>query len=49
MDFTDIVVMVVILGGAALLFYRSAVKKKGHCQGCDSCACDRAEERKDLW
>jgi hypothetical protein len=39
MSITDIVVMALILGGASYLFYRSVVKKKGHCQGCDSEVC----------
>jgi hypothetical protein len=34
MGIADIVVMALILGGASYLFYRSVVKKKGHCQGC---------------
>ncbi len=46
MGFADIVIMAVILGGAALLFYRSAIKKKGHCQGCDSGACSKKPDQK---
>ena len=35
MGWVDILWMGLILGGAFWLFYRSVVKKKGHCPGCD--------------
>ncbi|MBI4686768.1 MAG: FeoB-associated Cys-rich membrane protein [Nitrospirae bacterium] len=40
MGIVDISLMVLIIGGAFYLLYRSLWKKKGHCQGCDSGACD---------
>jgi len=40
MGIFDIVLMVVILAGAAWLLYRSLWKKKGHCPGCDGGGCD---------
>jgi hypothetical protein len=36
----DIVLMIMILGGAAWILYYSAWKKKGHCQGCSDGGCD---------
>jgi hypothetical protein len=39
MGIIDIIVMALILGSASFLFYRSVVKKKGHCPGCDSEVC----------
>jgi len=44
MGFMDIVLMVVIIGGALYLLYRSVWKKKGHCSGCDSGTCDRGKK-----
>jgi len=41
MSFVDIALMVVIIGGAIYLLYRSVWKKKGHCPGCDSGACEK--------
>jgi hypothetical protein len=38
MGIVDIIWMVLILGGAGYLFYRSFWKKKGPC-GCDGCDC----------
>ena len=35
----DIFWMMLILGGAGWIFYRSVVKKKGHCPGCDDGSC----------
>lgn len=35
MGWVDILWMTAILGGATWLFYRSVIKKKGHCPGCD--------------
>jgi len=40
MGIVDILLMVLIIGGAVYLLYRSLWKKKGHCHGCDSEACD---------
>jgi hypothetical protein len=40
MGFTDIIWMVIIIGGALYLLYRSLWKKKGHCPGCESGTCD---------
>ncbi len=40
MGFADIVLIILIIGGAFYLLYRSLWKKKGHCQGCDSATCD---------
>ena len=34
MGVSDIVLMVLIIGGALYLLYRSLWKKKGHCAGC---------------
>lgn len=39
MGFGDFVWMGLILAGAAYLFYRSVIKKKGHCPGCDDGSC----------
>jgi len=36
MGIVDIVLIVVIVGGAVYLLYRSLWKKKGYCTGCDS-------------
>jgi hypothetical protein len=36
MGFVDIALMVLIVGGALYLLYRSLWKKKGYCHGCDS-------------
>ena len=44
MGFMDIVLMVVIIGGALYILYRSVWKKKGHCSGCDSGTCDRGKK-----
>lgn len=41
MGIADVVWMVLILGGAAYLLYRSVWKKKGHCQGCDNAGCSK--------
>jgi len=41
MGSADIVWMVLILGGAGYLLYRSVWKKKGHCQGCDNAGCTK--------
>jgi len=43
MGFLDIVLMVAIVGGAFWLLYYSLWKKKGHCQGCDSCDCTKKQ------
>jgi hypothetical protein len=45
MGFTDIAFMILIIGGAFYLLYRSLWKKKGHCPGCDSETCDKKELR----
>ena len=42
MSMLDVTLMVLILGGAFYLLYRSLWKKKGHCQGCDSVACEKS-------
>lgn len=39
MGIVDIVITALILGGASYLFYRSVIKKKGNCPGCDSEMC----------
>jgi len=36
MGFVDIVLIVLIVGGAVYLMYRSLWKKKGYCAGCDT-------------
>ena len=36
MGFVDIVLIVLIVGGAVYLLYRSLWKKKGYCAGCDT-------------
>ena len=43
MGIFDIVLMIVILGGAFWLLYHSIWKKKGCCQGCDSGKCSGKE------
>jgi hypothetical protein len=40
MGFVDIALIVIIVGGALYLLYRSVWKKKGHCPGCDSRTCE---------
>ena len=40
MGIVDVFLMVLIIGGAVYLLYRSLWKKKGHCMGCDSGICD---------
>ncbi len=40
MGFVDILLMALIISGAVYILYRSVWKKKGHCHGCDSEACD---------
>jgi len=40
----DIILMILILAGAFWLIYSSIWKKKGHCQGCDSCNCDTGKK-----
>lgn len=35
MNLVDIFWMVLILGGSGYLVYRSVIRKKGHCPGCD--------------
>jgi hypothetical protein len=41
----DILLMVLIIGGAVYLLYRSVWKKKGHCPGCNSETCDEKNYR----
>jgi len=36
MGIVDVVLIVLIVGGAVYLLYRSLWKKKGYCAGCDS-------------
>jgi len=36
MGIVDIVLIVLIVGGAVYLLYRSLWKKKGYCPGCDT-------------
>lgn len=43
MGFSDIVWMAVIVVGAVYLLYRSLWKKKGHCSGCSTGACEGRE------
>jgi hypothetical protein len=45
MNFGDVVLAAVILAAAMWVFYRSFVKKKGHCAGCSGCACANKESR----
>ena len=40
MGFVDISFMVLFVGGAIYLLYRSLWKKKGHCSGCEVGTCD---------
>jgi hypothetical protein len=40
MGIVDIVLMVMFIGGAVYLLYRSLWKKKGHCSGCSSETCN---------
>jgi hypothetical protein len=40
MEIVDIVLMVLFIGGAVYLLYRSLWKNKGHCQGCDAGTCE---------
>jgi hypothetical protein len=40
MDKLDVILIILILGGAFWLLYSSLWKKKGHCQGCDGDSCD---------
>ena len=35
MSLADIFWMIIIIAGAGYLLYRSVIKKKGHCPGCD--------------
>jgi ABC-type nickel/cobalt efflux system permease component RcnA len=35
----DIILMILILGVAFWLLYRSLWKKQGHCQGCEGGSC----------
>lgn len=37
MGWTDILLMVLIAGGAVYVLYRSLRKKKGGCDGCSGC------------
>lgn len=46
MMFMDIVLMVIIIGGALYILYRSVWKKKGHCPGCASGTCDGGKKFK---
>lgn len=46
MGVKDIILMVAIVGAAFYVLYRSVWKKKGHCSGCDGCACDQGKEVK---
>jgi len=39
MGLGDLVWLGLILIGAGYLFYRSAIRKKGHCPGCDDGSC----------
>jgi hypothetical protein len=39
MGLADILWMALILAGAVYLFYRSVIRKKGHCPGCDDGRC----------
>jgi hypothetical protein len=36
MGIVDVVLIVMIVGGAVYLLYRSLWKKKGYCAGCDT-------------
>jgi hypothetical protein len=44
MGIYDIIWMAIIIGGALSILYRSVWKKKGHCAGCSSGACDRGKK-----
>ena len=39
MGFVDILLMILIVGGAVYMLYRSIWKKKGHCSGCNDMTC----------
>jgi len=39
MGLGDFIWMALILAGAGYLFYRSVIRKKGHCPGCDDGSC----------
>lgn len=41
MTVIDVLLMAGIIIGSVYLLYHSLWKKKGHCQGCDSGACDK--------
>lgn len=41
MSVTDAVWMAAILAGAGWLFYRSVVRNRGHCPGCDAGRCEK--------
>ncbi|RJQ44821.1 MAG: FeoB-associated Cys-rich membrane protein [Nitrospiraceae bacterium] len=43
MGIADVLIMILIIGGAVYMLYRSLWKKKGHCQGCDSVACEKKQ------
>ena len=45
MGFTDIILMIAIIGGALYLLYRSLWKKKGHCSGCEVGTCEMKKDR----
>lgn len=40
MSLADILWMIPIVAGAGYLFYRSVIRKKGHCPGCDDGSCN---------
>jgi hypothetical protein len=40
MGLSDILLMILIVGGAIYLLYRSIWKKKGHCSGCSDATCE---------
>ena len=44
MGFVDILLIGLIVGGAIYVLYWSIWKKKGHCPGCDSGACEKEDK-----
>ncbi len=44
MGLSDIIWVALIIAGAVYILYRSLWKKKGHCSGCSSAACEMKRE-----
>lgn len=45
MSANDVVWMVLTLGGAGWLLYRSLWQKRGQCHGCSGCSCGTGKKR----